>query len=202
MPSLPIPTASGRRLRQREEARRAILDAAQEILVAEGYDQFSMRKLAGRCGYTAPTIYHHFGDKLGLIDTLLELRTSELVHEMRTVPLGPEPLENVRALFAAFAHWGLANPTHYELLTAARQSDAEPIASGEEARELFDGPIRELDSQGRLPDGFEMARQAFWALLHGLVSLQRTRPDVEWCGELIDRALDGMINGLVQREAC
>jgi AcrR family transcriptional regulator len=201
MSSLPSPTAGTRRLRRREEARRAILDAAQEILVAEGYDQFSMRKLAARCGYTAPTIYHYFGDKHGLVDTLLELRIRELVDEMRTVRLGDDPLENVRALFAAFAHWGLANPTHYELLTAARQADAEPIASEEEARELFDGPIRELDERGRLPDGFEMARQSFWALLHGLVSLQRTRPDVAWCANLIDRALDGMIEGLVQAEA-
>ena len=55
---------------QRSQARRAILDATQSLLVEGGYEAFSMRRLAERCGYTAPTIYHHFGDKPGLIGAL------------------------------------------------------------------------------------------------------------------------------------
>ena len=62
MSSFPLETASDRRLRQREKARRTILDASEEMLVSDGYEHFSMRKLAARCGYTAPTIYHYFGD--------------------------------------------------------------------------------------------------------------------------------------------
>jgi len=67
-------TAQERRERQRGEARRTILDAAGEIVMEEGAEAFSMRRLAARCGYTLPTIYHHFGDKQGLIAALLELR--------------------------------------------------------------------------------------------------------------------------------
>ena len=50
------------------------------ILLEDGYEHFTMRKLADRCGYTAPTIYNHFGDKTGLIDAVLE--------EVRRVVLG------------------------------------------------------------------------------------------------------------------
>ena len=56
MPPTQLTTAQDRRLRHREEARRAILDAPQELLVEQGYESFSMRKLASRCGYAAPTI--------------------------------------------------------------------------------------------------------------------------------------------------
>lgn len=74
--------SDGRRLRnqrQREDARRAILDATEFVLVEAGPDGLSMRSVASRCGYAAPTIYHYFGDKPGLIDALLEERFSRML---------------------------------------------------------------------------------------------------------------------------
>jgi AcrR family transcriptional regulator len=192
--SSPLTTATDRRLRQREAARRAILEATQELLVEQGYDSFSMRKLAARCGYTAPTIYHYFGDKNGLFDTLLDLRLREVVDELRSVRTGPDPVENMRRLFVAFTRWGVANPSHYQLLT----STTEPHATGELAREILMRPITTLDAQGRLSVDFETARQSFWALTHGLISLRRLRPDVAWADKLVECTLDAMICGLVR----
>jgi AcrR family transcriptional regulator len=183
-------------LRQREEARRAILAATQELLVEEGYASFSMRKLATRCGYAAPTIYHYFGDKPGLLDRLIELRMREVSAEMQAVRLTRDPVENMRRLCGAFARWGLANPTHYQLLTSTR----EPHPAGEEAREILMRPVTQLEEQGRLETDIELARQSFWALIHGIISLQTTRPEEAWSEHLIDRALDAMICGLIKPE--
>ena len=201
MSPFPLETASDRRLRQREQARQAILDASEQMLVRDGYEHFSMRKLGARCGYTAPTIYHYFGDKPGLLDTLVGLRVNELVEEMRSVPVGSDPVVNMRTLFNAFARWGIDNPTHYQLLTARRESDAEPLPCEQVAREILEGPIVELERQGRLGQDLETTRQAFWALLHGSVELRRTRPDVAWSPELIDISLGAMIKGLVRPES-
>ncbi len=192
-----LQAAESRRLHQRSEARRAILETTETMLVEDGYERFSMRKLAARCGYTPPTIYHYFGDKVGLLDTVLELHLSELTSQLRCVPLSDDPKANMRALFVAFARWGLGNPTHYQLLTTARAPDSEPLPSGEAARELLEQPINELASEGRLLTELETGRQALWALLHGLISLQRTRPDVEWSSTLTESAVDAMIRGLV-----
>jgi AcrR family transcriptional regulator len=159
-----------------------------------------MRKLATRCGYTAPTIYHYFGDKVGLLDTLLALRLAELVAELRAVPVSSDLAANMRELAIAFVRWGLANSTHYQLLTTARAPESDPLPSGEEARELLAHPITELALRGHLLTDLETGRQALWALLHGLISLQRTRPDVEWSGALTESAIDAMIHGLVKEE--
>jgi AcrR family transcriptional regulator len=196
MPPTPLTTAQDRRLRPREEARRAILDATQELLVEQGYESFSMRKLASRCGYAAPTIYHYFGDKPGLLDRLIDLRMREVLVEMRSVHLTSDPVENMRRLFIAFVRWGLANPTHYQLLTSTR----EPHPAGEEAREVLMRPVTQLEEQGRLETDIELARQSLWALVHGIISLQTTRPEEDWSEHLIDRALDAMICGLVKPE--
>ena len=71
--SLQLDTPPGiehRRARQREEARRTILDATELLLIESGGFDFSIRSLSKRCGYSAPTVYHYFGDKDGLIDAL------------------------------------------------------------------------------------------------------------------------------------
>ncbi len=104
--------AEQRRQRQRTEARRTILDAAETLLVRDGYEGFSMRRLAERCGYTTPTIYHYFGDKKGLVDSLIEERMSRLLRRMKRVPQGNDPVENWRQQTLAFIRFGLKHPTH------------------------------------------------------------------------------------------
>jgi AcrR family transcriptional regulator len=178
------------------EVRRAILTATEQLLVEEGYAGFSMRQLALRCGYSAPTIYHHFGDKKGVIDALLEERFSQLVDELRAVPLGDDPVENVRALSLAFTRFGIRNPTHYQLLMQPRDGAAPPPASGEIARLIMQGPLDELARDGRLAaDDHELARQGIWAQLHGLISLRAVRPEHDWREGLLEQSVDAMLRG-------
>lgn len=192
-------TPSGRRRRaQRAEARRAILDASEALLVEDGFDAFSMRRLAQRCGYTAPTIYHHFGDKQGLIDELIDERVRRLLTRLRRVPRGPDPEQNLRALAEAFVRFGLQNPTHYQLLTAPRPDDSPEPESAEQLRALFEDPLRELERAGRLrtPD-LEEAKQCLWVLLHGVISTRTSLPHHPWSKTLVRSALDAMLRGLL-----
>ena len=55
-----------RRARQRLNLRQQILDAARDILVREGYDGLSMRRVADRIDYSPTAIYLHFKDKQAL----------------------------------------------------------------------------------------------------------------------------------------
>lgn len=197
-----LQSARDRRSRQRTDAQRAILDATEAILVEEGYEQFSMRKLASRCGYTAPTIYHHFGDKTGLIDALLEEVFRELVAILEAVKPAADPLDRMRAQFVAFVDFALRNPTHYRLLTTPRDEDAEPPPSGERAIAILEEPLRVLDESGLLKsDEIEAVQQSFWALMHGLISLQTSRPDYDWSDRLIETSLEAMIEGLIDSES-
>ena len=87
------PAFEQRRTEQRAQVRRTILDATEALLLAEGEERFSIRRLVERCGYTAPTIYHHFGDKHGLIDTLLDERFDRLARQLKRVPRRGDPVE-------------------------------------------------------------------------------------------------------------
>ena len=152
--------AARRREQNRTDARRAILDATEALLLEQGEEKFSVRKLVERCGYTAPTIYHYFGDKSGLLAELLEQRLQGLLVSLREVTLVSDPVENLRALFRAFADFFIRNPTHYHLLSESRSTQTDALPSAEEARLLLMQPLEVLDKQGHL---------------HGS-SLEETRP--------------------------
>ncbi len=194
--------AERRRLRARTDAQRAILDATEAILVEEGYEAVSMRRLAARCGYTAPTIYHHFGDKPRLIDALLEERFRRLLAQLVRLPAVADPLEQLRRQAHFFVRFAQRNPTHYRLMATPRPNGAGSPPAMEEVREVLLRPLRALVARGQLavPDE-ETAGQAIWCLLHGLISLRTARPDYAWSPALVEHALDSLLRGLVRSGA-
>jgi AcrR family transcriptional regulator len=188
--------AEERRSQSRAETRRVILDATEELLLEAGHRGLSVRKLVDRCGYSAPTIYHHFGDKDGLIDALLEQRLTLLASDLKRVPLVDDPVENLRALTRAFAMFGLRNPTHYQLLMQVREEEAGMIESAEEARLLMQTPAEQIALRDWIELGdLETLRQAIWTMVHGIVSMHALRPDIEWKPELLDQSIEGIIRG-------
>jgi AcrR family transcriptional regulator len=196
--------AEQRRARQREDARRAILEATEALLLEAGGEAFGVRALAARCGYTAPTIYHYFGDKEGLIDALLEERFAQLLAEVRRAPLGDDPLENLRVMVRAYIRFAQRNPAFYRVILAARRSDGADRSppSVEAAVELMMAPWEVLRAAGRLGDVTpEACSQAMWGLLHGLTALRVARPDHNWAPRLPEIAVDAMLRGLVRDAA-
>lgn len=193
------PSASLRRKQRQSRVRRLILEAAEALLLDEGAEGFTMRKLALRCGYTAPTIYHYFGDKHLLLDTLLEQTLRGLLAELEQVPPANDPLDALRANFHAIVRFGRDKPRHYRVLLSARPEDADPLPSDEESRRCLEAPLEELFRAGRLrARQLEPVRQVLWSLLHGLISIQTHRPDVDWSPELARLALESTLAGLLK----
>src|SRR5689334_4619065 len=96
--------AAAARSRDAESAatRRAILDAAAELLASGGEDGLSIRELCARADVTPPTIYHHFGDKQGIIDRVVDECFADFdgTFARRAVPT--DPVEALRWSFARY----------------------------------------------------------------------------------------------------
>lgn len=197
-----IETAAQRRSQQRSDARRAILEAAESVLADGGYESFSIRRLVERCGYAAPTIYHYFGDKRGLLDALLEERFGDMLRLIRRVPVSADPLDTIRARARAFVRFSLRNPTHYRILTSQRDASARPLQTAEDARGLLEQPWLQLIEQGRLAAAhLDLAQQSFFALLHGIISLRSSRRDLEWSPVIVEESVDAFLLGWTARAA-
>jgi len=188
------------RRRRGDTARRAILEAAEALLLREGAAGVSIRRVAERSGYTAPTLYHHFGDKNGLIDAALEERFREVHALMAAIPRGTDAARYLREMALAFIRFALANPDHYRLLSTKRRQLA-GVPSADASRGLVKDALADLLREGTLatPDP-EAAFQILWAMLHGLISLHLMRPDdYALADDLLETAFDVIEEGLLRR---
>ena len=197
------PSSAATPARRRQSATpAAILAATEALLLEEGVGGLSIRKLSQRCGYSAPTIYHHFGDKRGLIDALLEERFRVVHKLMSAIPRGGDPARRLREMARAFLSFAVANPDHYRLLSMPRDAGSAGVPSAEAARQLVKDSLAELAVQGTLlTRDTEAAFQVTWATLHGLISLHLTRPDHDVSESLVDLAFDMVERGLLRGDA-
>jgi len=71
--------ASAKRLRRTpEEARRLILDTAQELIARNGPEGLRLQEIAAAAGISHPLILHHFGSREGLVRALVQEAVAEL----------------------------------------------------------------------------------------------------------------------------
>ena len=54
------------------EPRSRLLRCALHLFAEHGYDAVGVQRVVEAAGVTKPTLYHHFGNKLGLLEALLE----------------------------------------------------------------------------------------------------------------------------------
>lgn len=194
-------TRTGERSARSPDSRAAILAAAEAVLLDQGVEGVSIRKVSDRCGFTAPTIYHHFGDKKGLIDAVLETRFAVVLKVMAAIERGSDPAAYLTEMARAFVSFALENPSYYRLLTVPRLEDEDVVPSAEAARGLVKNALEDLALEGTLgTSDIDEAFQVLWLMLHGLISLHLIRPIAEISPNLIERTFAVMKAGLLRRE--
>jgi AcrR family transcriptional regulator len=141
-------TRAERRDRATAETRSAILGAARERLLADGYANLSTRAVADAAEVPLSQIHYHFGSKLQLILSVLAAENERLLVRQRTMFDAPEPLWVRWELACDFLESDLASGYVRILqeMIAAGWSDAEVAAS---VRDMVGGWYRLLAEVAR-----------------------------------------------------
>ncbi|MEX2583009.1 MAG: TetR/AcrR family transcriptional regulator [Gemmatimonadota bacterium] len=157
--------------------RTATLDASRTLLVEEGYDRLSMRKIASAVGCSVSSIYLYFANKDQLVHALIDegfQRWYEIVKESAAVP--EPPIQRLELHCRRYIEFGLENPEYYEIMYMfhARRMARFP-------RELFRRAARSMDvltdlvqqcapELGACEEEARVHAHVVWAILHGVVS--------------------------------
>jgi AcrR family transcriptional regulator len=101
---------------QEERVRRYFIDAAKEIIRAEGIRALSVRNVAQKAGYSYATIYNYFKDLKGLmahcIEEFLEECSVAILQQSGHLDTG---CGRVQAMFKAYANYFVQYPGTYDL---------------------------------------------------------------------------------------
>lgn len=193
-----------RRLRDKKALRRKILDAAREMFVAEGYETFSMRKLAGRIEYSPTTIYLHFKDKAELFNAICEETFAKLV--VRLDALGrrhtDDPLSYLCEGMRAYVDFGLKHPNHYTVAFIFSPRETENYtyvgSIGEKAFGYLQKAVGQCVEAGVFrPVDIDAAAQVVWAGMHGVTSLLIAHEDFPFVPKkkLVETLIESLIRG-------
>ncbi|MGR8950625.1 MAG: TetR/AcrR family transcriptional regulator [Gammaproteobacteria bacterium] len=153
----------------------SIIDAAGRILIDEGYNGFTLRKVANAANISIGNLNYHYPTKTALIDAVVDVFTDRIIDGFNDVAerAGESPEKRFRAVLEYWIDdlktegtsvffpeiWALSN--HYDFAREAAKR------SYNHAREILAGFIRDLNPR-LSADEVDIHAKYFCASLEGL----------------------------------
>ncbi|MEV4043604.1 AcrR family transcriptional regulator [Streptomyces sp. SAI-195] len=153
--------------------RRAVLNAALDVIAAEGPASLSLRDLARRAGVSHAAPAHHFKDRAGLLTAI-----ATEGHSLLSAALAEA--DDLRDLGVRYVRFAAAHPAHFQIMfrpDLLRPDDSELLAARERTRSMLRTAVEGYDDDPAL--GF----MAAWSMAHGFATL------------LLSHSLDGLLDG-------
>ena len=155
-----------------------ILDTAQQLIVAQGYNAFSYADIAGVVGISKPSIHFHFATKAALVQKLLERYRETLAASLAQLAGSvPEPLGQLRAYAGYWENCIRDNSAPFCLcaMLASELLSLPPEVAGQVRLyfyELAGWLVSVLErgaagGQFKLPRGTAAEAESFMASIHG-----------------------------------
>ncbi|MFI2649353.1 TetR/AcrR family transcriptional regulator [Micromonospora fulviviridis] len=145
------------------DLRRALLEAAVEVMAESGPAALSLRDLARRAGVSHAAPAHHFSDKAGLL-TALAAEGFELLAE--ALGNAGDDLADTGVAYVGFA---VRHRAHFEVMFRPdlyRADDPEVVAARTRAGELLRAGVAR-----RTGRGLDVDALAAWSIVHGFATL-------------------------------
>lgn len=162
------------------DLRTQILDAARHLMVTDGYDSVSMRKIATSIGYSATSIYLHFKSKGDLFHTLIDEgmdRLYEVLQKAAEASQSTTPLQQLEAICSSFVKFGLSNSEYYEVMfvlhpDTGRRYPPEKYRKARRNIGVIESALVRGQADGSVfVENTYLTANTIWAMLHGVVTL-------------------------------
>ena len=161
-----------RKQRDKEARRRQIIGAARKIAELEGWASVTVRRLADEISYSQPVLYAHFGNREGVVAAVATEGFQELGLVLEKARKRKTPEDQIEAVAIAYLAFAAASSALYEaMFTLSLAIPFDQAGTPPELRFAF-SQIEELFVQRTHA---EVYSELFWAGLHGIAELTRTR---------------------------
>jgi AcrR family transcriptional regulator len=155
-----------------------ILEAASEVLARSADADVSTRAASEAAGVTAPTLYHHFGDKDGLLAAVVDFGWAAFLESKRTTAavVHAHVADDIRAGWDNHLEFARENPNFYKLMWSPAVS-ANSAAFREAFQMLYDR--LELGAgRGQLRVSVETGARMIMSAVTGAALSSISQPDL------------------------
>lgn len=185
--------------------REAIIAVTRRLIVTEGLDAVSLRRVGGALGVTAPALYAYVTDKRDLLRGVAEGEFAELTARFDAV-VDPDPLVRMRGYSRAYVDYALEQPELFktmflfppDLQLGEPTGEELPVATNTFERGME--AIAEAVELGVLRADVDplLAALTLWTATHGLADVLLLGFGFDEAGRehLITTVLDTIIAGL------
>ena len=178
-----------RRAERRAATRSEILDAAWELVRADGLAALAMRSLGAKVGMRAQSLYAYFPAKHAIYDAMFADSNRLLLERLTDQPPLADPVGRLRRRARLFLGFCVEDPVRYQLLFQRTIPGFEPSPQSYAlAVQVLDGGRRALADCG-IAGG--RALDTFTALIAGLAAQQiSNEPGSDRWVRLLDEVID------------
>jgi|GEM_PF-702817 len=190
---------------QRKEIRRSIRKAASDLYAEGGIQGISARTVAEKAGVSVGTIYAHFENLSGLMQSLWRGPVVTLLGDLEVaLAAETEPQAKLRVLLATYAEFSRTHASVYRgafLFVRPESVAPPPQAKLKEDRffRLFSDTIAEAQSAGCVRSGNpEQLAQIVWGAVHGAIALPTNmhRLELQPAEQAVDQMIEVMLEWL------
>jgi AcrR family transcriptional regulator len=162
-----------RKLRDRQARRAQIISAARRIAETEGWPSVTVRRLSDEISYSQPVLYAHFGSREGILSAVALEGFQELGVALEKAQKRAKADGAVEALASAYLAFASSSPALYEVMfSLSLNVPFADSATPAELRFAFAQLMELFRGEGSKS---ELLSEVFWASLHGLAELTRTK---------------------------
>ena len=162
-----------RKLRDKQARRARIISAARRIAELEGWSHVTVRRLSDEIAYSQPVLYAHFESRERILDAVAIEGFQEIGLALEKARKRVKRGNTVESVAAAYLKFAASSPAVFEVMFLHSLSvPFDEAATPPELRFAF-AQLRELfQGQGSKS---EVLSELFWASLHGIAELTRTK---------------------------
>ena len=162
-----------RKLRDKQARRAQIISTARKIAELEGWSSVTVRRLADEISYSQPVLYAHFGSREGILAAVAIEGFQELGLALEKARKRGKRGSSVESVVVAYLEFATSAPALYEAMFSLSLSvPFDDAATPPELRFAFSQLLALFQEQSLKP---EVTSELFWASLHGIAELTRTR---------------------------
>lgn len=164
---------------KKETTRNVFIQATARIIIEDGHEAVTVRKLSQITGYTHPMLYHHFTDLGSLMWQTRSFLISDMIEKLSEFSLTETNIDGVKKAFTVYMEYYLDHPNIFRFFYYFKHKPDAGIQQAEfNFENLWFNTMGFLVKEGLVEaSDIEMIAKTIIYSIHGMISLHLSGSD-------------------------